>query len=101
VFHVFAPLKINNLTYQQSSPHGSDLRVSAHGLKAYGTLMAAQYTPSHFALNIDLDFEGSLMDVDASGHRCIKELAVRGRANWGLAQHVGKPASRLTVARRR
>jgi hypothetical protein len=47
------------------------------------------YTPSHSALNIALDFEGSLMDVDASGHRWIKELAVRAGRNWELAQHVG------------
>ena len=59
--------------------------------------MAVQYTPSHSALNIELDFEGSLMDVDAAGHRCIEELAVRA-GRTGDWRSTLAPVSRLTVA---
>jgi hypothetical protein len=73
-----------------------------HLLPAYGK-QRRKYSPVFFHNHEDLveksgeviqeDFEGSLMDVDASGHRRIKELAYSFRQSTSCERFFEKSAS--------
>jgi len=73
-----------------------------HLLPAYGK-QRRKYSPVFFYNHEDLveksgeviqeDFEGSLMDVDASGHRWIKELAYSFRQSTSCERFFEKSAS--------